>query len=88
MTILKTEQAIIEQCDDKLELRIRIDSGGYAKIKPYSNDIRGLVGALTLAIDAIAGKLWIESIDTMKTDSPHDFAPHTRLESKTIKLLN
>lgn len=60
--VLDTNLARIEASEKQYELYIRMERGGWVQTHPYSKDARGLIGALTLAIDVLAGKIWLDSV--------------------------
>lgn len=55
--VLNTELVRAVSENGELTLFIRMANGQWAKQRPYSADLRGQIGALTLAIDALAGKI-------------------------------
>jgi hypothetical protein len=55
--ILNTELVRAVSENGQITLFIRMIDGKWAKQQPYSADLRGQIGALTLAIDALAGKI-------------------------------
>ena len=63
--ILDTEQARVDLTDRGYVLMIRLQREGkeqqpaeWVVQQPYTPDLRGMIGALTLAIDVLAGKVW------------------------------
>jgi len=63
MIILNTPIAKIEVINDQYVLKLRMSDGKYVLCNPYSNDLKGLIAALTLSIDALSGKLWLDKIE-------------------------
>lgn len=70
--ILNTElvRAVVES--GKLIVYIRMANGKWAIQRPYDADLRGQIAALTLAIDALAGKIILQ--DSVQLDEK-DFEP-------------
>ena len=60
--ILDTDNARIEQVGFEYRLYIRMESGQYILQKPYPADPMGLAGALTLAMDVVVGKVWLQEV--------------------------
>lgn len=58
--VLNTE--LVRAIEDKgaLTVYIRMADGRWAVQRPYAADLRGQIGALTLAIDALAGKIILQ----------------------------
>lgn len=48
---------ILQNKPEEIQLLIKMKDGKYAVQKPYEGDLRGLIGAMTLAIDVLAGKV-------------------------------
>jgi hypothetical protein len=69
--MLNTElvRAIVEK--GQIKLMIRMANGSWATQRPYDADLRGQIAALTLAIDALAGKIILQ--DAVQLDE-RDFA--------------
>jgi hypothetical protein len=61
-TVLVTENCRIVQTEKGYQVLMLARSGDWIANHPHSPDLKGLVGALTLAIDVIAGKVWLEGI--------------------------
>jgi hypothetical protein len=59
--ILNTPNCRIVQTKDKMILEMKMDNGQWVRQMPYTNDLKGLVAALTLSIDVVAGKIWLQS---------------------------
>jgi hypothetical protein len=55
----------------KINLYIRMTNGQWAMQRPYDADLRGQISALTLALDALAGKIILT--ETVQLDE-RDFA--------------
>lgn len=73
--ILNTELVRAISENGQINLFIRMANGQWAVQRPYDADLRGQIGALTLAIDALAGKIILQ--DTVQLDE-RDFAPQTK----------
>lgn len=58
-TILNTDNCKIIQDHNGFRVMMKMESGGWVESMPYSPELKGLIGALTLSIDVIAGKVWI-----------------------------
>jgi hypothetical protein len=73
--LLNTElvRAIVEK--GQINLYIRMGDGKWACQRPYDADLRGQIAALTLAIDALAGKIILT--ESVQLDD-RDFAEHKR----------
>ena len=63
MLILNTPIVRIEQIDNTYVLKLRTSSGKFMQCKPYDKDLKGMIAALTLAIDALAGKVWLDKME-------------------------
>jgi hypothetical protein len=47
---------VVEE-NGKFTLYVKMANGSYAVQRPYDADLRGAIGALTLALDVLAGKI-------------------------------
>jgi len=48
---------IIQTKPEEIQLLIKMKDGKYAVQNPYTGDLRGLIGAITLSLDVLAGKV-------------------------------
>lgn len=71
--ILNTELVRAVSENGKILLYIRMANGQWAVQRPYDADLRGQIGALTLAIDALAGKIILT--ETIQLDEREFKAP-------------
>jgi hypothetical protein len=60
--ILNHELCRIVEDQGKVTLYIRMADGKFAVQRPYDGDLRGLIGAMTLAIDVLAGKIMLGTV--------------------------
>jgi len=70
--VLNTELVRATEQNGELTVFIRMGNGQWARQRPYAADLRGQIGALTLAIDALAGKIILQ--DAVVLDE-RDFQP-------------
>ena len=56
--ILDTNTCKVYQEKEGIVLYMQLKNGGWVKNNPYKGDLQGLIGALTLGIDVLAGKVW------------------------------
>ena len=66
--ILKTDLCRIEQDQNGYRVLIKMKDGAWVQNAPQSNDLRGLIAALTLSIDVLAGKIWLEGLSTPRAE--------------------
>lgn len=66
-----------------ITLYIKMRNGQWAVQAPYAADLRGAIGALTLAVDCLAGKVMLTTVTTL---DERDFQLKA-LESIEIKAL-
>ena len=59
--ILKHKLVEIIQDEVGYRLFIATQEGGWVEHNPFPNDLRGLVGAMMIATDVLAGKFWLKS---------------------------
>ena len=55
--VLNHDLVRIVENSGKVEMFIKMGNGEWAVQRPYEGDLRGLIGAMTLAIDVLAGKI-------------------------------
>lgn len=55
--VLSTDVCTIVESEGSYKLFIKMGDGQHAMQSPYPANVRGLIGALTLAIDVVAGKI-------------------------------
>jgi hypothetical protein len=67
--VLDTSLIKINKIDDKLQVLISCANGQVLEHASFNDDLRGLIGALTLAIDVTAGKFYPQGIFTPKKES-------------------
>jgi len=73
---------IVEQ-DNSYVVKIRMRDGQYALQAPYPADQRGLLGAMMLATDVLAGKVLlvgVEASNSPKINSPKLFELNSKNE--------
>jgi hypothetical protein len=58
--------------DHTYELSIHMRDGGWVKQAPYPADQRGVIGALTLALDVLAGKVLLMGVDRTAKALPYE----------------
>ncbi len=68
-TILSHEMVKIVQKDNAYILSLRMRDGQWAIQSPYEGNQRGLIGAMTLAIDVLAGKVLLVGVEQPVTNS-------------------
>lgn len=51
-------------------LFLRMSEGGWVEHNPFPGDLRGLVAAMTLATDCIAGKVFLKAV--VRPESPKE----------------
>lgn len=56
--VLKTDLCKIVNEQNQYKVFVKIEKGGWLQLQPFTNDPRGLVGALTVATEVCAGKFW------------------------------
>jgi len=61
-TILDTELCKIVKNEKGHQVFIAMNSKKWVANTPHSGDLKGLIGAMTLAIDVLAGKIWLEGL--------------------------
>lgn len=71
--LLNTELVRAVSEHGEITVYIRMANGQWAVQRPYTADVRGQIGALTLAIDALAGKIILT--ETVKLDDREFEAP-------------
>jgi hypothetical protein len=67
--ILNTSTAVVVQTPTDVVLRIKMEAGQWVACKPYTNDAKGVVAALTAAIDVLCGKIWLDHV-VVSTETP------------------
>jgi hypothetical protein len=79
-TILNHE--LIKILEDKGQYRVLISmtNGGQVEHQPFPGDQRGLVAAVSLAVDVLAGKIWLSHV--AETDSKVSIPERVLLERK------
>ena len=60
--VLNHDLVRIVETNGKVEMFIKMADGLWAVQRPYEGDLRGLIGAMTLAIDVLAGKIILGEI--------------------------
>jgi hypothetical protein len=60
--ILNTQTCRIFSTDKGIVLEMKLENGGWVRQMPYSSDLKGLVAALTLSVDVVAGKVWLDTV--------------------------
>jgi hypothetical protein len=63
-------------------LYIRMENGQYAIQRPFENDLRGHIGALTLALDVLSGKVLLSGVTTLQE---REFKEETSVDVKAIE---
>lgn len=56
--VLNTQTCKVFHEKEGLILYMKMKNGGWVKNNAYKADLQGLIGALTLGIDVLAGKVW------------------------------
>jgi len=71
---------VIEDKDAGYRVLITMERGGQIEHKPFPGNNMGLVGAMQLATEVMAGKIWLSHV---QSDAPGWTAPTTHmLEAK------
>lgn len=53
----------IYQEESAYRVLITMSKGGVVEHEPFPGDQRGLVAAMSLAVDVLAGKIWLSHVD-------------------------
>jgi len=60
--ILNTENCRIYSDKNGIILEMKMEDGGWVQQCPFKHDLSGLIAALTLSVDVIAGKVWLKKV--------------------------
>ena len=64
------------------EVHIKLQEGGWVEHYPFTPDLAGIVAAMALATDVIAGKIYLKSI--IKTGENKEIENKKQITHKTI----
>lgn len=78
--VLNHPMVRVAESNGEYHLSIRLRSGAWVNQMPYPADQRGIIGALTLAIDVLAGKILLTGIESPAKDVPQHAALPGMLE--------
>ena len=84
-TLLNHEMCMITESNNELQVKIKMMKGGYVLNRPFPADLRGTIGALTLALDVISGKVILQEVVT--EDNTGAFLVNQMIEAHTPKLI-
>ena len=84
-TLLNHEMCNIVQDGNELKVKIRMTTSGWVWNRPFPADLRGTIGALTLALDVISGKVILQEVVT--EDNTGAFLVNQMIEAHTPKLI-
>ena len=83
-TLLDHEMCIITNTGTELKVKIRMLKGGWVLNRPFPADLRGTIGALTLALDVISGKVILEQVAEPEQELEDKMLEHM---AKHVKLI-
>lgn len=66
--VLDTDLIRIFDAEDSYQVYITAQSGAVIEHEPFPRDQRGLVAALMLATDVLAGKVWLKNVCVVHRD--------------------
>jgi len=82
-TLLDHSMIKITEEGTELKVKIKMLKGGWVLNRPFPADLRGTIGALTLALDVISGKVILESIAIEDTNVAQEMLTVLLAESTT-----
>jgi len=75
---------IIEE-NGKFTLYLKMANGQFAVQNPYPADLRGAIGALTLALDVLAGKIQLGAVVDLNENSINQESTGEIIEALALK---
>jgi hypothetical protein len=78
--ILNHPMVLVVEENNAYVVKIRMRDGRYALQSPFPADQRGIIGALTLALDVLAGKIMLTGIEAPSNVRPLPFPERIALD--------
>jgi len=85
--ILNHDFAKVVEENGAITLYVKMANGQYAVQAPYPADLRGAIGALTLALDVLAGKIMLGGTVALN-ENEFKYGNQTAMEAEPIRVLN
>lgn len=83
-TLLNHDMCMITESNNELQVKIRMMKGGYVLNRPFPADLRGTIGALTLALDVISGKVILQEVAAPEISLEDNLLEHMAKSTKLI----